>query len=335
MDDIVSTSGISRPPLSPTRRYIEFASVLVVAASLAWFVWAHTDAQKLIAVFSHIAWPYYAAAIAALAVYQIFRTLRTRLLVDRGLGFFDLFLTLSLQCVVNAYFPAGLGELSTIYLLRRRHDVSVHLGTAALVLSRIADLVVFLVFFFLIIGLMARQVPPEVYLAMVSVAAVLLAATIALFVLQQIAGRYFSRWSEYGGAFGWLAHHGLIFVQAFAQLHRARDFLRLLALSGAMWLFHFLQWLFLLRAVGLALSPLEVLWVYVLFFPVSFLPLRGLAAMGPRIATWFFALQLVGVNETQAATAAFAVDILLQTLSTWIGVPPLLASVARTWRARG
>ena len=118
------------------------------------------------------------------------------------------------------------------------------------------------------------------------------------------------------------------------QVRSARDLAQLLLFSAAMWVFHFLQWFFLLQAVRLSLSPLEVLWVYVLFFPVSFLPLRGVAAMGPRIATWFFALQLVGVDQTRAATAAFAVDILLQTLSLWIGALPVIVSAGRVLRAQ-
>lgn len=325
-------SSFDRTRLRAVLRYGEIAAILFTGALLAWFVWTHTDAQKLLAAFREIAWPDYAAAIAALVVYQIFRTLRTRLLVDPGLPFSGLFLTLCVQCLINAYFPAGFGELSIVYLLRRRHDVGVHLGTAAVVVARIADLTVFLLLFFVIIGLMARQIPPDVYLAMLSVAAVLLVTVFGLYLLRKFVGLYVAKWAGRAGAIGWLGRHSLIFVDALMQVRSVREFAWLLLFSAAMWVFHFLQWFFLLQAVGLALSPLEVLWIYVLFFPISFLPLRGVAAMGPRIATWFFALQLVGVDQTRAATAAFAVDILLQTLSLWIGALPLLVSAGRALR---
>lgn len=327
-------SSFDRTRLRTVLRYGEIAAILFAGALLAWFVWTHTDAQKLLAAFAEVSWPHYVAAIAALVVYQIFRTLRTRLLVDPGLGFFGLFLTLCVQCLVNAYFPAGLGELSIVYLLRRRHDVGLHLGTAAVVVARIADLTVFLLLFFVIIGLMARQIPAEVYIAMLSVAAVLLVTVVGLFLLRKLVGLYLAKWAGRAGAIGWLGRHSLIFVEALMQVRSARDLAQLLLFSAAMWVFHFLQWFFLLQAVQLSLSPLEVLWVYVLFFPVSFLPLRGVAAMGPRIATWFFALQLVGVDQTRAATAAFAVDILLQTLSLWIGALPVIVSAGRVLRAQ-
>jgi uncharacterized protein (TIRG00374 family) len=316
------------------RRYFELASVLAVAALLAWFVWAHTDAQKLLAAFTEIMWLWYAAAILALFGYQFFRTLRTRFLLDPSVGFFELFLTLCVQCVINAYFPGGLGELSTIYLLRRRHAVGLHLGTAAVVLFRIADLTIFLLLFVVFIALMARNIPSEIYLAMLSVAAILLISLAAIFFLRRMAGLYFSKWAEQTGILAWLARHGLIFVVALEQIHSSRNFARLLAVSAIMWFFLYLQWVFLLQAVGLTLSPLDVVWVYLLFLPLSFLPLRGVAAMGPRIATWFFALQLVGVDQPHAATAAFTVDILLQTLSLWAGAVPLLVSAGRILRPK-
>jgi len=326
--------SVLEPPSKPNLSYqwlpyTEIGGALAVAVLLAWFVWAHTDAPNLLAAFTKIAWSQYFAAIAALFVYQIFRTLRTRVLIDPGIGFFELFLTICVQCVINAYFPAGLGELSTIYLLRRWHDVGLHLGAAAVVQSRIADLTVFLLLFVIVIGLMSRTIPLDIYLAMLSVAAVLLVSLAGIFVLRHLGDRYFVKWTQRSGAIGWLARHSIIFVDALARLRSARDFARVLIPSALMWAFHYLQWFFLLQAVGLALSPLEVLWVYVLFFPISFLPLRGVAAMGPRIATWFFALQFVGIDQPRAATAAIAVDILLQSLSLWIGLLPLLVSAGR------
>jgi uncharacterized protein (TIRG00374 family) len=320
-------------PSYPLLRYIEIGGALAVAVLLAGFVWAHTDAPRLLAAFSKIAWSQYFAAIAATFVYQIFLALRTRVLIDPGIGFFKLFLTICVQCVITTYFPAGLGELSTIYLLRRWHDIGLHLGAAAVVLSRIADLTVFLLLFAIVVGLMARTIPLDVYFAMLSVAAVLLISLAGIFVLRHLGDRYFVKWTQRSGTIGWLARHSIIFGDALARLRSPRDVARVLIPSALMWVFHYLLWFFLLQAIGLALTPLEVLWVYVLFFPISFLPLRGVAAMGPRIATWFFALQFVGIDETRAATSAFAVDILLQSLALPIGLLPLIVWANRRLRA--
>src|SRR5579871_6263740 len=97
------------------RQYLEIFGVLTAAVLLVWFVWAHTDVQRLRAAFAHIAWPYYGVAVAALFGYQVFRAIRTRILVNPNLGFPGLFLTICVHCVINAYFPAGIGEFSLVY----------------------------------------------------------------------------------------------------------------------------------------------------------------------------------------------------------------------------
>src|SRR5262249_35805229 len=84
----------SRPsgdlPQPSAWKWFETLGALVFAALLAWFVWRHTDGEQLLAAFAEIAWPYYAAAVGALFGYQIFRTLRTRRLLNPRLSFLKL-----------------------------------------------------------------------------------------------------------------------------------------------------------------------------------------------------------------------------------------------------
>jgi uncharacterized protein (TIRG00374 family) len=320
----------------PSRwKWFETLGALVLAALLVWFVWRHTDGERLLAAFAEIAWPYYAAAVAALFGYQVFRTLRTRRLVDPQLGFFKLFDTICALCVINTYLPAGVGDIGIVYLLHRRHGIGVHLGAATLVIAAIADLAVFFVLFVVLIALMADVIPEQVYLAIAAVGGALLVAIALIVMLRRIAGwEGTAAMSRRSGVLGWTVRLALSFVEALQLVRSPRVLLPVLGLSAVMWIFHYLQWLLILRAVGLMLSPVSVLWVYVLFFLASFLPVRGLAAMGPRIAIWFFSLQLVGVPETQAATAALSADILLQTLALWAGAVPLLAALFRSLETR-
>ena len=105
-----------------------------------------------------------------------------------------------------------------------------------------------------------------------------------------------------------------------------------------MWFLLYLWWFFELRAVGVVVNPIAVLWVSMFFFPLSFLPVKGVAAIGPNIAAWFYSLRLVGVHEADAATAAFTAEVLSNTTVLWVGILPLLALVGKMlpngWRAK-
>jgi len=238
--------------------------------------------------------------------------------------------------VINAYLPAGVGDIGIVYLLRRRHGIGVHVGAAALVIAAIADLAVFFVLFVVLLASMAHMIPKQVYPVITGVGGALVVAIGSIILLGCVAGwDRTAALSQQDSLLGRAIRLSLSFVEALQLVRSPRVLLPVLGLSAAMWIFHYLQWLFILRAVGLTLSPASVLWIYVLFFVATFLPVRGLAAMGPRIAIWFFALQLVSVQETQAATAAFSVDILLQTLSLWAGAVPLLALLCSLVVKRG
>lgn len=328
------TSQLPRPPLTP-RNWVETVGALVFAALLVWLVWRQTDAEKLAGVFSRIDWAYYAAAVAVLFVYQIFRTLRTWWLVGQELSFPRLFSTMCTLSLINSYVLAGLGDVGIVYLLRRQHGVTIHLGAATLVMAMIADLAVFCFLFVGLIAVMAHTIPDGVYVVIAGLFALLIVSIGAIVVLGRVTGwEATSAWSARDGILGRLTRFAISLVDALQLVRSPRVFLPVVGLSALMWVFHFLQWLFLLWAIGLPLSVTSVLWIYILAFATTFLPIRGVAAMGPRIAVWFFSLQLVGVGESEAGAAALAVDILLQTLTLWLGIVPLAAMLpaVRRWR---
>ena len=243
--------------------------------------------------------PYYAAAVAALFAYQILRTLRTRRLLDAPLSFSKLFDTVCILSLINSYFLAGLGDIGMVYLLNRRHGVALHIGAATFIMAGIADLAVFMALFLVVIVIMAELIPGGVYLVIAGVGGALIVGIGAILLLGRILNwETLATLSRRTGAIAWTARFALSFAEALQALRTPRVLLPVLGQSTLMWGFHYLQWLFILRAIGLTLSPIEVLWIYLLAFAASFLPVRGLAAMGPRIAVWFFSLRLMGVRRS-------------------------------------
>jgi uncharacterized protein (TIRG00374 family) len=310
---------------------MEAAGTLAFAALLIWLVWRHTDSSRLVAAFQEIDWCYYAAAVVGLFGYQIFRALRTQRLIDAHLGFSRLLETVCLLSAVNTFLPAGVGDLGMVYLLRRRHGVEIHLGAATFVMATIADITVFFVLFAVLAIVAAKTIPPHLYAINVGLGAALIIAIVSIAVMGLAAtSENLMALSRRSGVLGSVVRFSLSFVKAVQLIRSPRILVPTLVLSAVMWVIHYLIWLFILRALGLDLSAVSVLWVYLLFFVSTFLPVRGVAAMGPRIAIWFFVLQVVGIEESRAATAALSTDILLQTLSLWAGAVPLVGVLVRS-----
>ena len=180
----------SMGPRSALWRWLEIVGTLAAAVLLAWVVWVHTSAHRLHEAFASVLWIYYAAGVAAFFAYQAIRTFRTRLLVNRALAFFKLFVTICTQCLITTFLPSGMGDVSLVYLLRRRHRVDVYLGAATAVTARLADLFVSVVTLFISIvtfivlsGPTAPLVPKVIYLALVGTTFVLVSTVLGVVFL--------------------------------------------------------------------------------------------------------------------------------------------------------
>ena len=79
-----------------------------------------------------------------------FRAVRFHILLNREVGIKDLFNIICIHNMVNNLLPARTGELSYVYLLKKRHNKTVGVGAATLIIARLFDIITILILFFFI-----------------------------------------------------------------------------------------------------------------------------------------------------------------------------------------
>jgi uncharacterized protein (TIRG00374 family) len=162
----------------------------------------------------------------------------------------------------NNVYPARAGELIRAYVLRRREDISVSASLATVIIERVFDGLVMLMFVF--IGLPFTPMP--VWLQWMVIAASLLFFG-ALAVFMVLASKV--EWAE--AVYGWLidrlvpahfrgAARGFAerFVTGLHSLRSARDVLMLFATSVVIWLAETVKYWFVMHAFGFSV-PFYVL----------------------------------------------------------------------------
>lgn len=287
---------------------------IIIATLSIWYVGIKLNWSELYRTLEHVNLISYCFALASFISYQWFRAIRTKILIGQSINSLKLLHTIFLHCFVNNFMPVGIGEFALVYLLRRINGVKMTSGGATLITSRIVDLTLFIGLFAILIGFFPYDVPSSVTKVMIWVAVSLVSVILVLVLAERIVKIFFhgeTRWA-------------LILRQFFDQLRLPRRksvAVGLLIWSSLMWFSHYLAWVFAVKSVGLTLSMGNILWIYLMFFPLVLLPARGIMAIGPRIAAWFYCLQLVGIEAGVAAPASVSIDILMLSMALVVGLP--------------
>lgn len=211
--------------------------------------------------------------------------------------------------------PFRVGELSLIYLFRRRFDIPAAKSTAVLYVGLASDMVSLLLLGLAsLVGLYVRE--PSVLSARLSIAtgALLSAAFVVYYfaaptlawTMRAIAPRFAGDGSP--GAPGRI-------LEAFAQFETALtrytfpELTVFLILSAATWGIRFSIIALLLPAWDIRLGFVEVCAVTAMMSLLSSLPIQGLAGFGTMEAAWTLGFVALGVPTARAVTVSFATHV--------------------------
>ena len=297
----------SDTPRAMSRSARVVLSVLLTVVLVA-IVWQFVDSDNLLQMLGAIRWSLVWIALGIFLLYQWLRALRLRLLIGTDSTVFEVFNTQCVHAFLNSTLPAGLGEVALIWLLRHRHGVRLHLGAAGVLIVRGMDLFLYAALFFVLLLVYRDAIPPEVVLVMVGLVVFLMLAVGAIRMLS----------AEHAGA-AWLRKrfkgHIDSMLQAFAEAGRKAIWFRLGLYSLAMWIAMYVFFVLIINALGYQLSWTNVLWLYLLIFPINLLPIKGVANLGTHEAAWFISMQILGMDPGPAAVLAFGSHILFLVIS--------------------
>ncbi len=265
------------------------------------------DLKRLVEVIRSASALWVAAAACSFACYQWLRTERYYLLVapqgSKGLFFW----TISVHTFLNGILPAGLGEGTFVYLLKRIHRISFMKGTSSLICARLIDYSLLCLLFFGVLFWLRHEFDEALLWGMFTVEILLAAVLVFLWLTT-----FFRKWileklrvKSYR-----ISHFFKEFDMAWQRLAEKKCLGFVLAYSVGMWLAMYGFFFSVIHALGFQLEAVNVLFLYLVLFPIRLLPVRGFANFGTHEAAWIAALMALDMGLKEATTLAFSSHIL-------------------------
>lgn len=296
---------------------------VIVSIGLCFFVWQFLNLDALLKVLRSISFKWLLITLIVFLLYQWFRTLRFELLIDMKNSRYRLFNTLCLHALLNHTLPVGLGEAALVYLLKKNYtDVTIHSGTASLLFARLIDLILFIILFFGIGLLFSKSLPSEFNLIMYILLVVI---SIGILLLWFLVSRYrdHSPPENRKDLRGLLVKHILFFLNSVHDIFKRKNWFSIVLYSLCMWLMMYLFFLSTILSLGFEMSWYVVLILYLLMFPLSLLPIRGIGSFGTHEAAWFFILQFLGIEAFDSALLGFGSHIVFLIIIILVALIPL------------
>jgi uncharacterized membrane protein YbhN (UPF0104 family) len=290
--------------------------IITVVITLGLFAWivSKIDFQEFVKTMQATNWWWAAGAYAATVLYHLWRALRTRLMLSQPIPLLLLYATMCLNAVIRNVAP-WLGEPGFIWLLKKLHRVDLSRATAIWATQRLFDVAIILgVAFLVFVSASFEHLDQKLRTAIDAALGVGLGA-----VILGVGGLLVARWlspDELDHLRG-VANQNFVghFLARIRQGSRnifwhVREVSRLHLMpmlsfySVAMWASLYLAFVCYLNALDSGLSLTQILWLFVLVLPISFLPVQGIASIGTHEAAWFLALNFLGVEPGRAAILA-------------------------------
>lgn len=253
-------------------------------------------------------------------IYQIFRTARFSVLIHSRKG--ELFNLFSIQCIhgfLNNVLPAGTGELAYIVVLKRLHRIPVAEGVTTLYLARTADFAVFVLLFGFLHLFNLVELPGVVTTALQWIE-VLTVFLVGLAIIVTFAGHSIMnkvRLAVQPHIDAWPTWLRLVSdkisetIDSFGAVRSIPVYLLVFLYSIAMWGFMYLTYFAVIRSIQLDLTLGEVLFLFLVMWPITILPIKGVLNLGTFEGGWVLGLSLLGVSQSTAIAVALSAHTII------------------------
>lgn len=266
-----------------TTKVVKLGASLLFTAALFYFIWLKIG-PDLSGLSFRLDWRWAVAAGLFYALALAGKAYRFRFFLEKKISFPEMFSIAAIHSFWNNLLPFRSGELSYFYLLRKHKSVEGGEGVTSLMVSRVADALVVLLFFALAIFLLSLSQEGALnFGAGLPLAFILLIAAI-YFVLVFFNERLlwlFDRarlpFSFLRGFFGDKAREA---IYAFSRLRSLRTSGFFFVYSLAIWFADLLFVWAALAASGLLLPPAQAFFIAAFPVAASLLPLQNPAGIG-------------------------------------------------------
>ena len=260
---------------------------------------------------------YLVAGFGLYVLSYLFRALRFHILLNREVGIKDLFNIVCIHNMVNSLLPARTGELSYVYLLKKRHNKTAGAGAATLITARLFDMITILMLFFistLFVSTRFDMVAEVRWMIIVLMFMVVLVLIITIsqghtfvILLRKIANHL---------GMGEVRILDYVFrkmdeaTESFSDMHRD-TFAWSALVSIVLWLVLYSVNYTLIIAMGIDMPFWIVLFSSTFAFITTILPVQGIGGFGTIEGGWAIGFIAVGMSKEFAISSGFSVHIIV------------------------
>jgi hypothetical protein len=220
--------------------------------------------------------------------------------------------------MMNNLLPARTGELSYVYLLKKKNNRTTGDGLATLLVARILDFIGLAIIFFVSI-LLIKDVPGIIrnalwlialftIVVLVILAVLLFTGRAVLAFLQKIAGRFHI---ENNRVINYLLKKGNETVESLEKIQIKKGGLFLIVLSLLIWGLNYVMVYLLITGMNVQFPFLLVTVGCTFILLTTLLPIQGLGGFGTTETVWTLVFVPLGMSLNDAIISGFCYHIIL------------------------
>ena len=253
------------------------------------------------------------------SVFNIFiRAYRFHVLTpSKNPSFNDLFKVQCLFSIITYLLPFKSGEVSFIYLMKKRLQVQLEESAAMLVIARVADYMIVSFLFFIVLSLVWERIPYKVGIVILPVILILIFIFLFLFIIIWKGEKINNFLRNQSKKVAFLKN--VIFqiiieklgeiIISLRKIHDKKVYVKVILLSLLSWMTVAISFFVIVKSVGYHVTFLGAMCLAVLIFPVSFI--QGIGNFGTHEMEWVAVLILFGFTQEKAIIVALASHIII------------------------
>jgi uncharacterized protein (TIRG00374 family) len=300
---------------------------VIIALAIVWFLLSQIQISDVVRVFYTIDYTYLAIALSFFMITYVLKSLRFHFLLDRKVGLREM---LRIVCVHNisiVFMPARTGEISYLYMLKKRHGISTGYGIAGLFVARVFDIFSIALLFF-VSTLFIRELPVIVGAFVWGIGGVLVLMALILVSLIFFQRRFISLSKSLIDRLGlgrfkvgsYILRKLTETLDSFSKLAIGKKFTRLGLTSLGIWVCLYMSTYFLFTALSIDIGFPEVVIITSFISLLPFLPIHAFGGFGTTEITSTILLVSFGVVKEFAIVASFGVHIIGLLFTTILGL---------------
>lgn len=323
---------------NPRRPVFSIILSIIVGGAIVWFLLRNIELREIPGAISRISWSTLVISFLLYAVAVFFKAVRFEVILRTGIGLKCLFPVVALYTFFVNILPMRAGELSYVYLLKKRTGISGTRSFTSLVIGAVADLLLVMVGI-LVVGCYLRgalkestsyflsalsrqaaafaQAANDNLLLCIVVMAALTGGIVALALFRRRDSERQHRIWRYASVVESKVRE--VWRELAAMSFDTR-LLGILICSLVIIVFRFATQCYLVRSMGMDISIWKLTFALLFGTLFSLLPIHGPAGLGTVEAPWVIILHFLNVPTEDAITSGFSLHIIVIIYAVVMGI---------------